>query len=249
MDQESMEPLGLGLLAFLEGDSAAELIIRRDDGHEIALPISHFFRGPDDFTAIERTALEHSKGHVLDVGAGTGLHSLVLQANHLRVTAIDTSAGAVEVMARRGVRDIQRADIFDYQGGPFDTVLMLGHGIGMVEDLAGLDRFLSHAHGLVSVEGLVLLDSLDVRCTDEPVNLAYHEANRRAGRYIGETRVQLEHSGGRSPCCGWLHVDAETLKRHAGKAGWTCEVLAKDPGGNYLAALARAGRGPTTRHN
>lgn len=238
-----MEPLGLGLLAFFEGDDSVELIMRRDDGYEIVLPISHFFRGPGEFTSIEKAALARCKGHVLDVGAGTGLHSLVLQADHQQVTAIDTSPGAVEVMARRGVRDVHCADIFDYRRGPFDTVLMLGHGVGIVGDLAGLDRFLSHALGLVAEGGLILLDSLDVRVNEEPVHRAYHEANRRAGRYFGETRIQLEHEGHTGPSCGWLHVDAATLKRHAGLAGWLCEVVSQDPGGNYLAALTRAAPG------
>ncbi|MCL5266811.1 MAG: hypothetical protein M1469_01760 [Bacteroidetes bacterium] len=56
----------------------------------------------------------------------------------------------------------------------------------MTETIDGLDRFLAHAHVLLSDEGQLLLDSLDVRITDDPVNFAYHEANRIAGRYIGE---------------------------------------------------------------
>ncbi|MBI4584717.1 MAG: methyltransferase domain-containing protein [Planctomycetes bacterium] len=242
MDPKAMEPHGLALLAYFEGDAAAELIIRRDDGQESSLPAGYFFREPAEFTSIEKTALARCKGHVLDVGAGSGLHSLVLQKNRLRVTAIDISPGAVEVMVRQGVQDVHGADIFEYEGGPFDTVLMLGHGIGIVEDLPGLDRFLTRARRLVSEEGLVLLDSLDVRVTDDPANLAYQEANRRAGRYLGEIRLQFEHGGKRGPCCGWLHVDANTLKERAGKAGWRCDLLVEEQGGNYLAMLARARR-------
>ena len=234
-----MDPFGLALVAFLEGDTSAEMIVRRDDGYETPVAASRFYRGPSDFTVIERTAIERCRGHVLDVGAGTGLHSLVLQDNQLQVTAIDTSEAAIEVMERRGVKNVRRADIFDYQGGPFDAVVMLGHGIGMVEDLPGLDRFLSQAHGLVSTEGVVLLDSLDVRISRAPVHLAYHEANRQAGRYSGETRVQVEHGGLKSAYFSWLHVDAETLGHYAQKAGWLCEFLTQDPSGNYLAALAR----------
>ena len=40
---------------------------------------------------------------------------------------------------------------------------MMGHGIGMVETIAGLDRFLEQTRGFMSETGHVLLDSLDVR--------------------------------------------------------------------------------------
>jgi hypothetical protein len=55
---------------------------------------------------------------------------------------------------------------------PFHTILMMGHGIGMVETIAGLHRFLNHARGLVSEDGQVLLDSGDVRVRDNAAHLA-----------------------------------------------------------------------------
>lgn len=237
MDPRAMEPHGAALWAYFEGDTAAELIVRRDDGQEGRLPASRSFREPGDFTPIESTALARCAGHVLDVGAGSGLHSLALQQRGLRVTAIDVEARSVELMAERGVTDARCADLFDCDAGPFDTLLMLGHGLGMVETLAGLDRFLAHVRGLLTRDGQVLLDSHDVRRTDDAANLAYHAANRRAGRYIGEIRMQLEHRGAAGPWCGWLHVDPGTLAEHAVRGGWTCEVLVGEAGGDYLARL------------
>jgi SAM-dependent methyltransferase len=239
MDPKAMQPYGAALLAYLEGDTGAALILRRDDGQEAPMPVSHFFRDPSAFTPVENAAIRHCSGRVLDVGAGTGLHSLVLQQKGLRVTAIDVSAQAVAVMTRRGVKDVHCADLFTYEGGPFDTVLMMGHGIGTVETIAGLDRFLAHARGFLAEGGQVLLDSLDVRGTADPTNLAYQEANRRAGRYVGEIRLQLEYQGEKGPYCGWLHVDATTLKEHAGGAGWGCDVIAGQDGGDYLARLTK----------
>ena len=195
MDPKAMEPYGAALLACFEGDTGAELILRRDDGQEVRLPVSHFFRRPAEFTPLEKAALERCTGHVLDVGAGTGLHSLALQEKGLRVTAIDVSLQAVEIMTRRGVVDVHCADLFDFRSGPFETVLMMGHGIGLVETLAGLGRFFAHARGLLSERGQVLLDSADVRVTGDPNHLAYHEANRRAGRYVGEIRLQSDFQG------------------------------------------------------
>ncbi len=239
MNPKAMVPHGLALRAYFRGDTQAQLIIRRGDGTEDALPVSHFFRPPEEFFPIEVVALERCRGHVLDIGAGTGLHSLVLQSRGLTVTAIDLSPQAVDIMRARGVKDPQCADILEFNGGPFDTLLMLGHGIGMVEDLAGLDRFLGHARTLVRSDGQVLLHSLDVRKTKDPGHLAYHEANRRAGRYIGEIRMRFVFNEETGPLCGWLQVDPETLKSHAEQSLWSCETVLEEESGDYLARLTR----------
>jgi len=234
-----MEPQGWALRAYYEGDLDAELIIHRDDGVDDPLPVSHFFRDPSEFTGIETSAIDLCSAHVLDAGAGTGLHSLVLQQKGVAVTAIDINPKAVAIMAQQGVKDARTADIFGFDGGPFATILMLGHGVGMVETIGGLSRFLSHAGGLISKNGQVLLDSGDVRLTDDPRHLAYHEANRRAGRYIGEIRLRLSFRGKMGPRCGWLHVDPETLREQAESTGWSSTVIRQEESGHYLARLRR----------
>ena len=234
-----MEPHGMALLAFFNGNADAELIVRRDDGHEAPIPVGYFFRDPSAFTAIENAAIELCRGRVLDVGAGTGLHSLVLQEKGMEVTSIDISHHAVEVMRKRGVKDALCYDIFEFSGGPFDTILLMGHGIGIVETIAGLDRFLARANDLLSGEGHVLLDSLDVRLTDDPIHLAYHEANQKAGRYLGEVSLQFEFEGNKGSSCGWVHVDPETLEERAEAAGFRFELLVKEERGDYLARLAK----------
>jgi cyclopropane fatty-acyl-phospholipid synthase-like methyltransferase len=179
---------------------------------------------------------------VLDVGAGTGCHSLVLQEQGFQVTAIDISRHAVEVMQASGVRHAECVDVFDVKSvspQTFDTLLLMMHGIGMVETLAGLDRFLQHARGLLSPDGQMLCDSLDVLVSADPVHTAYHEANRQAGRYVGEIRMSFEYRGHAGPVCGWLHVDAETLSHHARRAGWDCRIVHREENGDYLAQLTQ----------
>ncbi|MBI4720610.1 MAG: hypothetical protein HY770_05220 [Chitinivibrionia bacterium] len=109
----------------------------------------------------------------------------------------------------------------------------------MVETIEGLKRFLARAHSLLAVNGQLLVDSLDVRVTGDSKNLAYHEANREAGRYIGEIRMQFEFQGRKGPYCGWLQVDAETLREHSESAGWRCEIAHQEMNGDYLARLTR----------
>lgn len=238
MDPQAMAPYGQSLLDFYNGETAAAVTVRREDGLEDELPASIFFREPAGFSPLEQAALALCQGHVLDIGAGTGCHSLALQQWGTKVLAIDVSPQAIEIMAHRGVKAYQHVDVFDFQQRRYDTLLLMMHGIGMVQDLSGLDRFLSHAHELLQPGGQILLDSLDVRGTEDPRHLAYQAANRRTGRYVGEIRMRFEYKAQIGPLFGWLHVDPETLAAHAAGTGWTCQVVRQEDDGNYLARLA-----------
>ncbi|HKK98897.1 MAG TPA: hypothetical protein VJ943_01510 [Desulfotignum sp.] len=52
----------LGLLVYIEGDTEAKLIIRRNDGFESLVPVKHFFRGESDFSPIDLAADENKRG-------------------------------------------------------------------------------------------------------------------------------------------------------------------------------------------
>jgi SAM-dependent methyltransferase len=232
-----MEPYGLALMDYFNGDHSAKQTFHRDDGIDFEMPISGFFRGVQEFSRIERAALDLCRGKVLDIGAGSGHHSLVLQERGLNVVALDVSPEAIEIMKRRGVKTICHADIFELESGTFDTLLMLGHGIGMVGDLSGLRRFLVRARTLIGPGGILVCDSLDVRCTSDPVHLAYHDSNRKKNRYIGEIHFQIEYKGKSGKPFSWLQLDPETLCREAMSSGWSCEINCQEPWGDYLAQL------------
>ena len=172
MHPEAMKPYGLALLDYDKGNLSATLIIYRDDGWRDELPMSVFYRQPQEYD-LERTALELCYGHVLDVGAGTGIHSLFLQERDVVVCAIDVSPEAVHIMRARGISDVRQADILSFDDGEFDTIIMMGHGIGVVEDIAGLGSFLKHVPELLKPRGQILLTSLDVRDTNNPTHLEY----------------------------------------------------------------------------
>ena len=140
-------------------------------------------------------------------------------------------------MRERGVRDMRHADFFAFSGGPFDTIVLLGHGIGIAQTLDHLERFLSVARRLLVPDGQVLVHSVDVRATTDPDHLSYHEANRERGRYVGTVSLRFEYDGTVGEPCEWLHVDPETLREHAERAGWECETVLEEAEGEYLARL------------
>ena len=154
---------------------------------------------------------------------------------------MDISREAVQVMRVEGVADAREADVLQFGGGRFDTILMLGHGIGMAGDIPGLRRLLKHLHILLEPDGQVLADFVDPRATSDPRHLAYHEANRSAGRYFGETRLRLRFKGQTGPTYGWLLVDPETLAAEASGSGWNAEIVVREADGTCLARLTRVG--------
>lgn len=227
----SWAPHGAALRDFLAGDVDAEVIVRAEDGEEDRTPARVFFRGPGEFSALEEAALDLCRGRVLDVGAGAGCHSLVLQGRGVTVTALDVSPEAVEVMRRRGVRDVRCGDVFTCAGERFDTLLILMNGIGLVGTLDGLDRFLRDVGRLLADGGQILLDSFDPGPADP----------ERPWAYPGEMRFQLEYRGARGAFYDFVFLDWETLREHAESAGWRCDSIWQEEEGHYLSRLTRRG--------
>jgi SAM-dependent methyltransferase len=233
-----MEPLGRAFLDYLAGEKEAMLTLSREDGEGGSLPVAEFFREADA-APLEKVALDNCRGMILDIGAGAGIHSLYLQNRGHYVCGLDILSEACQVMRKSGIKEVFCGSPYEYQGEPYDTLLIMGRSIGMVETLAGMDDFLEDVRRLVKPRGQIILNSADVRITDNPRHLAYHEFVRRVGRYIGEIRIYLEYKGVKGPMFGYLHVDAETLAEHAAAAGWSCDILFKGDEGNYLTRLTR----------
>ncbi len=235
-------PYGRALRAYQDtGDEATELAMRSDLGERDTLPASVFFRPPDAFFSFEREALRLCRGRVLDLGAGAGVHSLVLQERGHDVVAVDIDPEACRILRRRGVRRVVRADAFSFGSGPFDTVLMLMNGAGLAGTLEGLGALLEHLAELVPPGGRVLLDSADLRPEskrDVPFAL------RDDGRYIGEVHIQLGFRGEWSEPFPELYVDPDTLYEIADSRGWRTEVVLEEEDGSFLARLEASGGAP-----
>lgn len=220
---DSARPLPLGLLH-------GRHFLHSDLGEHEELAVAGWFRdltGPSD-----RAAVDLARGRVLDVGAGTGLHSLALQGRGLAACAIDFVPEAVEIMRRRGVHDARLANLFDFRDGLFDTILVLANGIGLAETLAGLPRLFTAFDRLLAPGGQVLCDSTDLRAEG-------FGAKRDDGRYIGEILFQLEYKGEKAPPFPQLYVDPDLLAARATQSGWVCEVAQQYGNGGYLARLTR----------
>jgi SAM-dependent methyltransferase len=223
------------LAAFHAGDEDAFFTLVRDDGFQSTVPAGTFFG--TNFSDLERKALDLCHGRVLDVGAGAGRHSLALANRGLEVWSLDLLPELQKIMAERGVPRPIVGDIFTWEGGPFDTVLMLMNGIGMVGTPERLNDFLSHARKLVRPGGQILCDSIDVSLTDDATHAAYRNKNLARGLWPGQQRYTMRYEGAENKSFDWLHLDFTSLATQGRAAGWNCQLLEQKPDGPYLAKL------------
>jgi SAM-dependent methyltransferase len=230
------DPLGLALRDYWNGKADARITVHSSlTEEEEYIPAAYLFRDATTLPDLEKIALDHCRGKVLDAGAGAGSHVLLLQERGLPVTALDLSPGAVALMRERGVADARLADLFAFREGGYDTLLLLMNGIGLAGTLAGLDRLLEHAKTLLAPGGQVLCDSTDILYMfQEDDGSVWIDLN---GNYYGEVTYQMEYEGVTGTPFGWLFVAPEILADHAEAHGYACEIVASDDDDQYLARL------------
>jgi SAM-dependent methyltransferase len=234
-----MEPYGLALKEYFEGNQYAKAIFLRDDGLREDHFVANYFRDKNRFSLLDKRAISLSYGKVLDIGAGVGPLTLELQDLGFSVLAIDISTSACEIMKKRGVKNVRCTSVYNLEEKNFDTILLMGRAIGFVEDLSGLKRFLIYCRKLLKSDGIIILDSFDVRMTSNPVHLAYQDRNSQLGYYFGEIRLQMEYKGLIGEEFKILFIDPQTLKACARDVGWSCEIILEEENGNFLAKIYR----------
>lgn len=232
-----MNPFSRALTNFHAGNLGATFTIRRDDGFQQVDPASTFFE-TECYPPLEKRAMDECRGSILDVGSAAGRHSLELLRRGLSVTSLDVLPEMEGIMKDRGLTDVIIADVMTFSGKPFDTLLMLMNGIGMVGGLEGLNGFLRHAHDLVLPGGQILCDSIDVSITTDPQHVSYREKNLASGRPAGQQAFTMECDGVEPTAFHWLHIDFESLARVASGHGWEAQLLEQEPNGHFLCKLS-----------
>ena len=191
------------------------------------MPVSVFFREEEDLTPLEKRALNCCKGTVLDIGAGVGAITRILQQNHYAV-ALELSEDACRIAHLLGVKNIVHGDIRTYSEGRFDTLFMLMNGIGLAGKVSELEGFFNLLKKRINPGGRIVLDSSD---------LSYLYAELESNSSLGEISYQYEYQGRKSPWFNWLYVDQLTLQKYARRAGFETQIIYEDENDQYLAIL------------
>ena len=199
------------------------------------VPLSYFFRDFEKMPSIEKKALELARGKILDVGCGTGSHSLYLQnLCNRNVTALDVSEGAIYVAEKRGVKKTKHISIWDFEETGFDTILLLMNGMGIGKTIAELPKLLKHLKKLIAAEGKILVDSSDLIYLFEKEDIALWKEDKT---YYGEVDFGIRFQG-KSEEFPWLYIDPKTLEEVSKSCGFQFKIIEQGENFDFLAQLS-----------
>lgn len=225
---------GKALVDFHNGNYSEDLITSTNISDEDVLPLPYLFRAYSEMPKLEQKALQLAKGNILDVGCGSGSHSLWLQDKGFKVKAIDSSEGAIDVTKKRGVINAELKPLLK-ETERFDTILLLMNGTGIFQELSLVSQNLKHLKSLLKPNGQILIDSSDI---------SYMYEDEDGGQWLdlnqgypGELDYFLSYKGEKEAAMKWLYLDFETLKTACLTVGLKCEKVMDGEHFDYLARL------------
>lgn len=229
------DPMGAAIYDYYVNGEAQALVVHSSMFDDDEIPVEGLFRSFEDMPELERIALEMAGGKILDVGAGSGCHSVALGKAGKSAVAIDISPLSVEVMKRRGL-DARQVNLYDESfTDKFDTILMLMNGTGIIGTLENMPVFFERMKELLAPGGCILIDSSDLRYLyeEEDGSLMIDLADD----YYGLLDYQMEYKDVVGEPFDWLYVDFDTLAFYAEENGFAAELVAEGEHYDYLAKL------------
>ena len=234
----SGDPMGAAIYDYHKNGKADTLVVRSSMFDDDEIPVADLFRSFEDMPFLEQKALELAHGRILDVGAGSGCHSIALMKMGKDVTAIDISPLSVQVMLDRGVH-ARQVNFYDpAYDEKFDTVLMLMNGTGIIGNLDNIENFFTRLKTVLNPDGCVLIDSSDLRYLfeEEDGSLMIDLADD----YYGQLDYQMQYKDVVGEPFDWLYLDFNTLAYYAEENGFKAELAAEGEHYDYLARLTLA---------
>lgn len=231
------DPMGVAIADFFKHRKADRLRVFSSQFDEDEIPVKELFRKEKQMSILERTALSMATGKILDVGAGSGCHSLALQEAGKDVHAIDISPLSIEVMKQRGVGNVTQVNLFDEQFcESYDTILMLMNGSGIIGKLENLPIYFKKMKQVLRPGGCILMDSSDLSYLFEEEDGSI--VIDLAGDYYGEIDFQMQYKDVKGDSFDWLYIDFQTLSLYATDNGFKAELVKEGKHYDYLAKLS-----------
>ena len=230
------DPMGAAIADYFTHRKAEKLRVFSSQFDEDEIPVDQLFRSYHEMPKLEQLALQMATGDILDVGAGSGCHALALQEMRKEVCAIDISPRSVEVMGKRGIKNVRQINLFDNHFlETFDTILMLMNGSGIIGKLENMSVFFQKMKQLLRPGGCILMDSSDLRYLFEDEDGSF--LIDLAGDYYGEIDFQMQYKNIKGDSFDWLYVDFQTLSLYAAEFGFEAELVKEGEHYDYLACL------------
>ena len=197
---------------------------------EEVLPTTYLFRDFEAMPLPEQEALLLSKGKVLDVGAGSGTHSVWLQEKGLEVTALDFSEYGCKVLKDRNIKNVVHQNFFDFTSEEkFDTILFLMNGIGIAGKAIYTDRIFNKLDELLNKNGSAYIHSSDLKYLYEAGGgyLLPKEG------YYGDVRFTINYKGEKEHF-NWTYLDEQTLGFFAVENNYNIKKITQSDFGDFL---------------
>ena len=214
-------------------------IIERDDGLVNGAPADHYLAEPAEWQPHDHRALRLVRGAVLDIGVGAGRTAIELQRRGMAVTGLDTSAGAIEVARKRGLRDtvLNTVDAYARSVARYDTFLLLGNNLGLIEGPERAPAFLAALAELARPGARIIAQGTDPYGTTDPVHVAYHRRNRDRGRLGGQLRLRLRYRLLTTDWFDYLNCSVMELEGLLAGSRWRLKAVDTDDRPYYLAVM------------
>jgi SAM-dependent methyltransferase len=227
---------GKAILDYQTNNSPEDLITETSISEADEMSVAYLFRSFDEMPIIEQKALQLTKGKVLDIGCGSGTHSLYLQEKGFDVTSIDISENAIKACQLRGLKNAKVQDILTLENEKYDTILLLMNGTGIFETLENCSNYLLKLKSLLNKNGQILIDSSDI--------IYMFDEGEDGGRWIpsdgyyGELTFTIKYKGETEETFPWLYLDYNTLQNACFDNGLQCELVLEGAHFDYLAKLS-----------
>lgn len=239
----SEDAYGKQLLAHYHDQTPNTEIIERDDNYiDTGSNEGLYFSEYEDWSDLERQAIDRARGKVLDVGCGAGRHALYLQGKGFDVTGIDNSPGAIRVCRLRGlrravVRPIE--EIGKFRAGAFDTILMLGNNFGLFGSAENARTLLEVMSRITAPGAQIIAGTLNPYMTDKKEHLEYQRFNRRRGRMAGQIRFRIRYGRAIGAWFDYLFVSPEEMQKILNKTDWRVREFLTSESANYFAVIEK----------
>jgi hypothetical protein len=122
----------------------------------------------------------------------------------------------------------------------YDTFLMLGNNLGLIESRARAPIFLDALARLAKPGARIIAQSADPYNTKDPVHVSYHRRNRELGRLGGQLRLRLRYRLLATEWFDYLNCSVDELESLVAGSRWRLKEVDDADHPYFLAVLELA---------
>lgn len=231
------DPIGEAIWDYYHNNNPLNIDVESDITDIDIMPIEYLFRNYSMFPELEKVAMKHCKGKILDVGAAAGPHALYLADQGFEVETIDISPKANAYLKEVLPNSIHHlGKIQDFSKNKYDTILLLMNGIGLAGTYDEITPFLAHLASLLEEGGCILAESTDViDVFEDDDGGIWIDLN---ANYYGEFRFNMKYKDAESGWFNWTYLDRNSFSVLAEKAGLEVDFIF-DNNDSFLVKLTK----------